>query len=242
MSKRLFPIVLVFFMLALVLLALPVTAQETLTYDEPVLGELTADVGAVEYTFTGNAGDVVFIIYQPVDILADLDRPKLLLTAPGGVEMIAIDSWGQTEAAAWLPEDGEYSVVATREEEESVGEFSLAVHLVPEIAPGKAYTTVMNNDEIRFFYTEGGQPFMLNYTKMDGDFSPALSVNVIREDFDPGSLDAMALIEGEQVERGMVAVSGQSDLYIIVLAEALFDFNFDTVSVEFVLTLELIDE
>lgn len=243
MSKRFIPGTLALLMLALFAVTLPVAAQGEIIYDEPVTGELTADVSAVEYTFSGAAGDVLFFIYQPVDILGDLDRPKLVVTAPNGRELLAIDAFGAMEGAAWLPEDGLYTVTATRVDETSVGEFSLAVHLVPELVSGKTYTTAIDNDGISFYYAMGGQPFILHYTKLSGDFYPSLSANVIRDgDYNPGALDYMAQLQGSEVEQGMLYVNGQSELYIITLAEALFDITFGTVEGEYSLMLELAEE
>lgn len=240
MSKRIIPVVLVVVLAALVVMALPVAAQETISYDEPVTGELTLEVGAVDYTFEGTQGEVLFFIYQPVDVLGDLDRPKMILTAPDGTDLIMRDTYGSMETAAWLPEDGTYTVTATREDETSVGEFSLAVYLVQEMVAGKVYTTTMTADDIGFFYAMGGQPFMLNYTRLSGNFYPSLSANIIQsDDYNLGSLGYMAQLQGPEVERGMLYVNGESQLYVITLAEALFDINFGTVEGEFELSLEL---
>ena len=48
-----------------------------------------------------------------------------------------------------------------------------------------------------------------------------------------GSLNAVGLLEGGHVNGGMLYINGESDLYIVTLAEALFDFNFNTVTAEY---------
>ena len=56
-------------LLSLCLVATPTVAQETvsLEYGVPVTGELTALQNTITYTFTGLAGDLVYLTMLPVD-------------------------------------------------------------------------------------------------------------------------------------------------------------------------------
>ena len=246
MSKRLFPVVFGLMLIALVLVALPVAAQEQLTYDEPVLGNLTAAVGAVEYTFSGAAGDVIFIICQRTSYDDAMDEPKVILTAEDGDEVVNSYGFGSVEAAAQLPADGSYTLTVTSEDGASVGEYTLAVQRVPPLILNKQMTGVMTSEEINFFFVKGGQPFVLNYRKSSGDFHPSLSVNLINDGSDEwsdaGSLATVAILEGDQIEGGMLIITGESDLYIVTLTEALFDFNWDPLTAEYLIGIEPLEE
>ena len=221
--------------------ALPVHAQQTLTYGEPVTSEITDDVPEQVYTFFGKANEVVVISMNAVDVLADLDRMMLVLSDPEGQTIAERDSFSGPVVFAELPFDGTYTVIATRpEEDDSVGEFTLVAGLVPEVSLGTNLNdTVTTEDGDHYYVYRGEDDFYLNYSKEAGDFSPEVSVNVINLDRGEGQLDVVGVLGGKFVRRGSMGAFPGNDLYIIRLGEASFSFSFGELTATY--AIELLD-
>jgi hypothetical protein len=100
---------------AVLLLAMPVFAQDAITYDEAVTGEITNDTPEISYTFEGNVGDTITISMTAVGAQFDT---YLHLLGPDGEEVaVNDDSGGMLNSLIGplsLPEDGTYTIVATR--------------------------------------------------------------------------------------------------------------------------------
>ena len=225
----------------LLVVALPAQAQQTLTYGEPITSEITDDVPEQVYTFFGKADEVVVIGMEAVDILADLDRMMLILIDPEGETLVERDSFSGPVIFAELPADGTYTVIATRpEEDDSVGEFTLAAGLVPEVSLGDTLSdTVTTEDGDHYYLYRGADDFFLNYTKEAGDFAPEVSVNVIDVDRGEGQLDVVGVLGGQFVRRGSMGAFPGEDLYIIRLGEASFSFSFGELTATY--AVELLD-
>ncbi len=108
----------------------PVEESETLSYGEPVKGAITGENVQQAYTFEGHAGDVVSVC---MDALRDLEPYVVLLTPEGDYLAESSDflyeSYAQVQDIT-LPEDGVYTVVATRymgADGISAGAYTLAV-------------------------------------------------------------------------------------------------------------------
>jgi len=142
--------------LALGCMAGAIGAQEatTLEYGVPVTGELTALQNSINYTFTGTAGDTIYLTLCPqaedADLMMRLFDPNVTLLS----EAIYIgDTW--MIGPVTLPNDGAYTVQAGRPEwSESIGVFSLMVEraaLSPLTLDTETTGRLAHPNEIAFF-------------------------------------------------------------------------------------------
>ena len=165
----------------------------------------------------------------------------LVLRDPENQTIAERDSFSGPVVFAELPFDGTYTVIATRpEEDDSVGEFTLAVGLVPEADLSSSLSdTVTTEDGDHYYVYRGDSDFFLNYAKESGDFSPEVSVNVIDVEDGEGQLDVVGVLGGKFVRRGSMGPFPGSDLYIIRLGEASFSFSFGELTATY--AIELLD-
>lgn len=213
--------------LLLMIATTPLHAQNSLKYGEPVTGEITDDVPEQTYTFFGKTDEVVVISMSPVNPSGDLDRTMMILRDPDGGTVAEYDGFGASALFALLPANGDYTIHATRPvEDDSIGEYTLAVTLIPELALGEsASNTASTQDGAHFYLYRGDVDFYLSYAKQAGDFGPEVSVNIIGDAAD-GQLDVVGALRGQDVELGSIGVFDGGELYIIALSRALFEFSF----------------
>jgi hypothetical protein len=180
-------------LLMLALVALPVIALAqrseggTINYGDTVQGEITTDTYEFAYTFDGAAGDVVVINMTAINLPVDGPRLDsfLELRGPDGATLRSNDDYFSLDSQIGpflLPEDGAYTIVATRfmrDEGPSTGEFELAlarVELAP-IATGETFTVELgdSNRNAYFAYTaaEAGQLMRLRAERAEdsGNFN-----------------------------------------------------------------------
>ncbi len=130
---------------ALSLGAVAVMAQDATPIElgSKVEGEITADTYELLYTFNGSAGDVVLIqMYQPPNPDDYVDS-YLILNGTNGRPIAENDTdpayYGQSTIVKELPDDGEYTIVATRysgRTGDSVGAFILTASVVTPYTTG----------------------------------------------------------------------------------------------------------
>jgi len=116
----------------------PVSDATTIAYNEPVVGELTADAAELVYQFEGTAGDVVTILMLAADDKT-LDPLLYLYSAAdyaaGGDALTENDDSGDADFGRFnsrieefeLPETGSYVIVATSFASAGTGAFTLTV-------------------------------------------------------------------------------------------------------------------
>ncbi|MBN1964203.1 MAG: PPC domain-containing protein, partial [Anaerolineae bacterium] len=154
----------------LVVGVIPALAQgdgTTLNYGDSVLGEITADVYEVFYTFTGSAGDQVVI---SLNKLQDGLDPYLDLLGPDGSSLYVDDDGGGNLNSLLgpfaLPADGTYTIVATRFMREtggSVGAFRLTLQLAQPtpLTLNEAVTVELSEAQPFAFFSYPGTPDMV---------------------------------------------------------------------------------
>lgn len=116
-------------------------------------GTITNDVHYVEYTFSGNSGEEVFITLQAIgdddwNLFGDLD-PLLMLRGPGIETPLENDDWFGLNSflQVTLPEDGAYTVTANRWEKgagTTTGDYLL---LVTKKHPVVAYYGILSPNQ-----------------------------------------------------------------------------------------------
>jgi hypothetical protein len=140
-------------LLALTLLsmmALPAWAQDTaLEFGAPVTGEISDREFEFEYSFTGSEGQIISLEMSPGEN-SELD-PEVYLYSTDNELLAANDDFSYPTARIYymLPADGEYLIVATRNEGRSgttTGEFVLDVSVIEAVAPGSTVEAVYSTD------------------------------------------------------------------------------------------------
>lgn len=241
--KRHFVILYPLFIFAIVcvLYAPPVRAQDDeiplLAYGDTASGEITNRAFEVPFRFEGAAGDTIVVVMEAVDPYGDLDLPSIILLDAEFALIADTYGFGSATLATTLPADGEYNILATRNDGragDSVGEFNLTL-LKPEIlVPGEAVTGAITNLDTAYYTIEDVSSFDLRYEKTAGDFNPAVEANIIND----YQLDDVATMEGEYLTSGTLGVStGVPTIFVIAVKQGDFDYNSSEVSAEFTLTL-----
>lgn len=221
-----------------------VQAQDTeeIEYNSPIEGEFTEDDFEFAYTFEGSEGDVIIARVDPVETFGDFDNSILILEDPDGDTVFDTTdgfSFGRSQAAAQLEEDGEYTLIVTREDGEdgeSVGEYILEVILAEELTFDDTVSgEVSSEGREQYFYVLSDDDFGLEYVR-DGDFAATVTVNLIGDE-ERGSFDDVASLGGEEVEAGILYNFDSDTLYVITVGRGLFQLIFDNVESEFELTV-----
>ena len=125
-------VVLLLMLVALVGSTFSASAQDALKPGDTVEGEITNDNFAVTYDYVGIGGEVIIVDLFPVDILADYDNPAIIIQLDGE-EVLRYDGYGETTVVTQLPEDGTYSIIASRRDDadgDSAGEYTLPIEIV----------------------------------------------------------------------------------------------------------------
>lgn len=228
--------------LILALAAFGVQAQDAIAAGDTVTGELTEDTFAVEYAYEGTADEVIVITLAPVDVMGELGSPAIVVRDASGTDLVRYDGYGTSNVVVLLPEDGTYTIVATRTDDEagtSVGEYTLTVAAPQELAVGDSVDMTLTSDETNYFVYRGDAAFVLSYVR-EGEFAPEFTVNTLDTEFTPGSLDTVATVGGKLATQGSIGVIPGEQLYVIKVDQALFDFYFDTVEATY--TLQISEE
>jgi len=233
-----------FFLIVLVLMGVSiVTAQgEVLEYGDVVEGEISNAEFELEYTFQGNAEDVIVIEMVPVDTMGDLDAPELVLLNSDNTVVADTTNnfdFGQAILVAELPADDIYVLLATREDGragESVGAFTLSLQL-PEVIKADAIAegNVTNEDRPAYYMVDSMDDFNLIYNKQDGDFFPQVTVFALGDD--PGSVDEVAAASGSAMSTLNFGTFTGGEPYVVAVERALFDFSFDEIDADFTLQI-----
>jgi hypothetical protein len=208
-----------------------------LAYGESASGEITNRAFEVPYRFEGTAGDTVVVVMEAVDPYGDLDLPSIILLDAEFALIADTYGFGSATLATTLPADGEYNILATRNDGragDSVGEFNITL-LKPELlVAGEPMTGAITNLDTAYYTIEDVSSFDLRYEKTAGDFNPAVEANIITD----YQLDDVAEMAGEYLTSGTLGVStGVPTIFIIAVKEGDFDYNSSEVSAEFTLTL-----
>jgi hypothetical protein len=231
--------------IALLLTALAVQAQDAgipITYGESVVGTISNEAPEVTYTFEGSEGDVIVAEMGALDPFGDLSSVLLRLVGPDGAMIGELDSFATVVFASQLPTSGSYTLVATRYDETSFGDFSLRLVLPELLKPGASVDGEVSSEVNTYYVFSGEEPFSLTFTQNSGDFRPQLSVNSIGSSLYTNGLNEIAYLQGSLLTSGTLNITPNAAVasgpYIISFSEALFDFNFDLVTAQFTLTVK----
>lgn len=218
-----------------------VQAQEKLEPGTPIEGSITADATAVEYTYDAAEGELVVIQLFPVDVLADYDRPAIQILDADGSEVLLREGFGATTAFWQFDEASTYTIVATRADDTSVGDYTLTLITPEALEIGDVIESSTDNDTAQFYSYSGDEDFLVFFAR-DGDYAPEISVNTVDKDVVPGRLQALGYLGGAMVNEGAMGTFMGGTDYILAIDEALFDVTFGTATADYILEIVAADE
>jgi len=237
------------FLIVCVFLTGSILAQddtEPIDYGETVTGEVTDDRFAVPYTFTGAAGDVVVMtIDGDQDAPTILFDPALILVSPDG-EALADTTAGEglfaSVAVVELPEDGDYTLFATRFDGEmgfGFGGYTMSLFLAEPISADETTEgTITDAGANQYYVIQHDKDFALRYTSdTDANF-PRLTVNALT---DTGALEIVAEVYGSLLNNALFGPFPGGDTYIVTVGAGEFNRPMEPVEANFSIALEETD-
>jgi hypothetical protein len=241
--RRTIVVILSALLTAIPLLVIQAQDGNPIEYGQIVEGEITNREFEIPYLFAGSAGDTIIITMRAVDTLGDLNTPQIVLINEDN-DVIAYTSdqftINDTLLATQLPEDGEYTILATRADGrsgDSVGEFALELVKPQLIETGKSITgeiTSEGNDQY-YLVESTSTPLDLVYQKTDGEFAPRVTVNVINEDYE---LQEVIAITGKELKSARINLPSTKGRFILALGEETWDYYFDEASASYQIGVE----
>jgi len=163
-----------------------VSISGDISYGDSVNGSITAEDGALSFSFGGNTGDIARVLVDPAD---DLDVVVDILDADGTslVPAGSDNSFGTEIVAAQLPADGVYTVVVTPFDEGATGDFELVLEGPAGSVVFAGDTLEEENEEHAFpFTTEAGELVVIFVEPQD---ELDVVVRVFNEDTDEELLE-----------------------------------------------------
>lgn len=237
------------FVVLVILLSMPFYAMSQeleLNYGDIVTGEITDTEYEIEYSFTGNEGDVIVIEMKAVNSLGGLTSPELILLGVNGrvyADTSRAFNFSSTTLAAQLPDDGQYTIIATRRNGragDSVGAFTLELLLPEALEPDSPFEGMASSEgRTQYYLVETDQTFSVLYQRISGNLFPVIEVNAL--DAQSGGLESVAAVSGNQLTLALLGEFLSRSPYIVTVGEAPLDFNFREVTVNFTLTLRVIE-
>lgn len=173
--------------------AMSVRAQDTLPLGEPVTGEITDEVTAVEYIYEGTAGETItlFMSANPDPATGNRLDSYLTLTAPDGTLLFNDDGGSNLNSYIGpytLPLDGTYIITATRFGEAtgaSQGAFQLIIEAADPtpLVLGETVTLDVTTTPTVLSYTPAEDEFLRLTGSVEGTVPPTATYNVeVRQD------------------------------------------------------------
>lgn len=233
-------------LLALVALPVSVFAQgdaTQLSYGDVVTGEISNQSFEVPYMFSGASGDVILIEMRPVDTSVFYTPSVILLDADFNA-IASVDGYDIATLAVQLPADGDYNLLATRTDGragDGEGEYTLSILQPPALSAGEVVSATIGNEETQYYTLDLTTPVTLVYEHVGGTFYPAITINEITNYDNYVELTQAATIEGTLITNASVGLQmgaeATSPLYVVTVAEGLWDWNYEPVTADYTLTL-----
>jgi len=215
--------------------AFVVQAQDTtpIAYGEVVSGEITNDTFEVAYSFSGAAGDVVVVEMRRANTDSDLYNAAIVLTGPSGDRLANSTDYFAYEGAeaivaVELPEDGEYTILATRDDGrtgDEVGEYTLKLFQPEELSKEAIQGEVTNDTQDQYYVVRSGGSFQVSYLVLESNYAPLVDISFINEE---GYPESAASLSGLRLDGGSVRVFAEDgELYLVAIVADDLDYLFD---------------
>lgn len=179
--SRLF--ILVLLLGLLVMMVLPVMAQDEIAYGDVVEGEI-GEEEEIEYFFEGAAGDVVVAHLWGINLDDDLTSPTLELRDSDGDALLTSSYiFREATVSAVLEDDGEY-IIAVISGTGNEGEYSLGLYNPESLESGDFIEDSLDADsEDQFYFVSGEDDVSVNFGFEDAqEYVPTFRVYNV-EDF-----------------------------------------------------------
>lgn len=216
---KIFKLVVIFMLVSMMAMVVSAQDSESIEYDETVTGELDSQTYEQSYSFEGEEGDTIIIRMTATSEEPRLDSYLFLEDAQGNELAFDDDSAGNLNSLLGpftLPEDGTYTVIASRFQQEngtSEGTYDLRVSMADtlEIELNESLEIELNADDMVGIYTfvaEESAIYQLNYRLLDGDGGADLSartpageylVGFSVDSYNNASFTVLSLEEGEEI-------------------------------------------
>jgi len=232
MTKR---IIVLLVVLLLISASLLVQAQDAtpLQYGDTVTGEITDETFEVSYVFAGTQSDVVVVEMRRANTDSGLYNAAVVLLGPGGDILADSTDYYAYEGAeaiiaAELPEDGKYTILATRDNGrtgDETGEYTLKL-LQPEVLSDATTQGDMNNKtQDQYYVVRSSGSFAVSYRVLDSNYAPLVDVSYINED---GYPESAASLSGLRLDAGRVEVFAEDgELYLVAIVADDLDYLFE---------------
>jgi hypothetical protein len=232
MSKAVSVIGILILSLAMTLFA---QAQDStpISYGDVVNGEITDDEFEIPYTFKGAEGDIVVVEMRRANTDSGLYNAAVVVLDPGGsliadsADYISYEG-AEGLVAIQLPENGEYTVLATRDSGRSgdeTGEFVLKLFNVEILGEEPIEREVTNDTEDQYYAVLADGSFTVNYRVLSSNYAPLVDVSYVNED---GYFESAASVSGLRLDAGSMQVFAESgELYIVAIVADDLDYLFD---------------
>ena len=221
-----------------------------LTLGEAIEGEITNEEFEVLYTFEGSAGEVALIqMWQAPDADEYVDT-ELILQGPNGRDIASGPGdpalYSQATIALELPEDGTYTIIATRYEGRTgdlIGPFVLVTNIVePLVAGSKIDATIYGYDsDLRDipqqYVVQGSGATKISFSQEIDDLFPDLKL-YSWEDGKEYSAPLFTLEDTSKVSSAVVSVELDEDtLYILTVRDSFSSSVYDDSEKTFSITV-----
>lgn len=235
------------FVVMLLLGVINSVAQDDATvieYGQTITDEITDETFEITYQFEGKVNDIVIIQMQSDGTDEGLPTPAFRVLS-GNRQIVDSNrvftlALTFTQAVFRLPDDGDYLLVAARRDGQSssdVGRFTLRLDHAAPLDIGQSVSDIASDDTAKYYVIQPSSPFTLSYTRIDGEFSPSISVSAIQEN---GGLDQAADMSGRLLDSGTLSITPGSGLFYLIRVGRGFLSN-STGEVEYTLTISAID-
>ena len=203
----------------LFLFVMPVLAQDEELTSIAYGDVIEADGAGGHFSFAGEAGDVVLVVFGTIDYTSSLEEPALQLLNDG-VVLTSASGFGTVEIVYKLQATSTYIIDASALEP---GAYQLQLVNVQQIEPGAIVKGSLSDEDAIYYAVMSEDGFTLTYELLGGEFRPGVEVSV------PGQygFEAIAGLSGSNLIAGELVIEPveEGTLYVVSVARSLFNFT-----------------
>lgn len=202
-------------------------------YGETINGEITEDEFEIPYTFSGTAGDVVLVEMRRANTDSNLYNAAVVVLDPSGsliadsADYIAYEG-AEGIVALQLPEDGDYTILATRNSGRSgdeTGEYLLKLFQLDVLGKKPIQGEVTNETQDQYYAVFADGSFTVKYSVSSSNYAPLVDVNYVNED---GYFESAGSLSGLRLDAGSVQIFAEAgQLYVVAIVADDLDYLFD---------------
>jgi hypothetical protein len=215
-------------------------AATSIAYGDIVEGEITAKVTEIDYTLTVAKGDIVVLdMRRSKD--SELYSTAVIVQDPSGNEVVNTTedtSANNTVAGFTADEDGDYTVIATRNKySETTGAFQLRPTSAKLLQSGDNVKGLVDNDSADVYYAlPADTDVKVSYTQTKGDYYLRFRIVILDSQTSASISASSTAIEGITWTVGLHTETDYMTLISVGGDE--YDLQHDDISSKFTLDVE----